>query len=204
MTISELTNRNLIENRRTPQGLDSLRRTLSISPEQEEVLRNPVHEKCNYTSPQFMEIDNVSNATIPEVATDLGTPEINDKRQIEKCSSEGTQTDFPEIGHSSSFAKIEEIPPKVLRVEANLSTLKSHVECELSDMNRKMESLTNSASNGFHCQSCENLKENLNFLQKELLTRKFYKVITTDSNSHSKLTIKLKIEACILVIIKQL
>ena len=30
--ISELTNRNLIENRRTPQGLDSFRRILSISP----------------------------------------------------------------------------------------------------------------------------------------------------------------------------
>ena len=35
--ISELTNQNLIENRKTPQGLDSFRRVLSISPEQEEV-----------------------------------------------------------------------------------------------------------------------------------------------------------------------
>ena len=68
MMISELTNRNLIENRRTQQGLDSFRRTLSISPEQEEVLRSPVHEKCNYTSPQFLEIDSVLNETIPEVA----------------------------------------------------------------------------------------------------------------------------------------
>ena len=34
---------------------------------------------------------------------------------------------------------------------------------------RKMESLINSASNGFLCQSCENMKENLSFLQKELL-----------------------------------
>ena len=38
-------------------------------------------------------------------------------------------------------------------------------------MNRKMESLTNGISNGFHCQSCENLKENLSFLQKELLAK---------------------------------
>ena len=45
MMISELTNRNLIENRRTQQGLDSFRRSQSISPEQEEVLRIPVHEK---------------------------------------------------------------------------------------------------------------------------------------------------------------
>ena len=57
--------------------------------------------------PQFMEIDSVSNKTIPEVATDWGTSEINEKRWIEKCSSEGTQTDFPEICHSSSFGKIE-------------------------------------------------------------------------------------------------
>ena len=34
-----------------------------------------------------------------------------------------------------------------------------------------MESLTNGISNGFHCQSCENLKENLSFLQKELLAK---------------------------------
>ena len=35
--ISELNNQNLIENRRTPQGLDSFWRVLSISPEEEEV-----------------------------------------------------------------------------------------------------------------------------------------------------------------------
>ena len=75
MMISEFANRNQIENRRTPEGLDSFRRTLPISPDQEEVLRSPVHEKCNYISPQFMEIDSVSIETIPEVATDLGTPE---------------------------------------------------------------------------------------------------------------------------------
>ena len=34
-----------------------------------------------------------------------------------------------------------------------------------------MESLTNGVSNGFHYQSCENLKENLIFLQKELLAK---------------------------------
>ena len=102
--ISELTNQNQIENRWTPQGLDSFRRTLSISPEQEEVLRSPVHEKCNYISPQFTE-------------TDLGATEINEKRQIGKCSSEGTLT---------SFVKIEEILPKVLRVKADLSALKEY------------------------------------------------------------------------------
>ena len=144
-----------------------------------------------------MEINSVSNETIPEVATDLGIPEINEKRQIENCSSEGTKTDFPEICHSSSSVKIKEILAKVFIVEADLSTLKSHVKCELSDMNRKMESLTNGASNGFHCQSCENLEENLSFLQRELLAK-------DDSNRHSKFTIKLKIEARILVIITQL
>ena len=115
--------------------------------------------------------NSVLNKTIPEVATDSGTPAINEKRQIEKYSSEGTQTDFPEICRSFSFVKIEKILPKVLRVEADLSASKSHVKCELSDMNRKMESLTNGISNGFHCQSCENLKENLSFLQKELLAK---------------------------------
>ena len=118
-----------------------------------------------------MKIDSVSNETIPEIATDLGTPVINKKRRIEKCSSEGTQADFPEICHSSSFVKIEEILPKVLRGETDLPSLNSHVKYKLSDMNRKMELLTNGTSNGFHCQSCENLKENLSFLQKELLAK---------------------------------
>ena len=171
LIISERTNQNQIENQRTPQGLDSFWRTLSISPEQEEVLYSPAHEKCIYISPQFMEIDSVSNKTIPEVATDSGTPEINEKRQIEKCCCKGTQTDFPEIFHSSSFVKIEEILPKVLRVEANLLALRSYIKYELSDMNRKMESLTNGISDGFRCQFCENLKENLSFLQKELLAK---------------------------------
>ena len=142
-----------------------------------------------------MEIDSVSNETIPEVPTDLGTPEINEKRQVEKCGSEGTQTDFPEICHSSSFVKIEEIIPNVLGVQADLSALKSHVKCKLSDMNRKMESLINGISNGFHCQSCENLKKKLSFLQKELLAKdEFIKslletqtaILNSLSNSKSK------------------
>ena len=62
-------------------------------------------------------------------------------------------------------------------------------------MTRKMESLTNCASNGFHCQSCENLKENLSFLQKELLEKnEFIKslletetaILNSLSNSKSK------------------
>ena len=63
-------------------------------------------------------------------------------------------------------------------------------------MNRKMESLPNGISNGFHSQSCENLKENLKLSSERTTSeRSVYKVITRDSNSHSKLTIKLKIDA---------
>ena len=43
--------------------------------------------------------------------------------------------------HISSFLNIEEILPKVLRVEADLSALKSHVKCELSDVMKKMQSV---------------------------------------------------------------
>ena len=139
-----------------------------------------------------MEIDIVYNETIPKIATDLGTSEINEKRQtiIKKSSSEKTQTDIPEICHSSSFVNTEEILQKVLRIEVYFSALKSHVKCELSDMNKKMESLINGASNGFHCQSCGNLKENLSFLQKELSAKdEFIKLLqetqTTILNSLS-------------------
>ena len=39
------------------------------------------------------------------------------------------------------------------------------------DMMRKMESLINGPPNGYLCQSYENMKENLSFLQKELLAK---------------------------------
>ena len=43
-------------------------------------------------------------------------------------------------------------------------------------MMRQMELLINDASNGFLEQSCENIKENLSFLQKEHLSKdKFIK-----------------------------
>ena len=67
--ISELTNQNLIKNRRTPQGLDSFRRVLPISSEQEEV-----HSIWNNISSQPIEIDSVSNVTVPKIAPDLRTP----------------------------------------------------------------------------------------------------------------------------------
>ena len=123
--------------------------------------------------PQSIEIDSISNETIPKIKTDLGITEIKEKRQtkIEKCNSEETQTGFPEICHISSFVNIEEILPKVLRVETDISALKSHVKCQLADIIRKMESPINGASNGFLCKSCENMKEDLSFLQKERLAK---------------------------------
>ena len=76
--ISELTDQNLIENKSTPRGLDSFRRVLPISPEQEEVLRSPVYGRCNNISSQSIEIDGVSNETVLTVAPGLRTPEMNE------------------------------------------------------------------------------------------------------------------------------
>ena len=56
--ISELIDQNLIENKRTPQGLDSFRRVPSISPEEEEVLCSPLYGKCNIF-PQSIETDSI-------------------------------------------------------------------------------------------------------------------------------------------------
>ena len=167
--ISELTDQNLIESRRTPQGLDYFRRVVSISPKQEEVLRSPTYGRCNNISSQSVEINSVSNGTTPKIAPDLRTPELNEKRQskIEKRKSEETQTDFPEICHSSISINKEEILSKYIRIKVDLSALKSHVKCELSDMIKKMESLINGASNSYLFQSCENMKENLSFVQKD-------------------------------------
>ena len=78
--ISELTNENLIENRRTPQDLDLFWRVLSISPEQEKILRSPVYGRYNNVSTQPIEIDSVSHETIPKIAPDLRKLEMNKKR----------------------------------------------------------------------------------------------------------------------------
>ena len=53
---------------------------------------------------------------------------MNEKRQckVENLNSEETQTDFPEICHSSSSINKEEILFKYLRIEANLLALKVH------------------------------------------------------------------------------
>ena len=103
--------------------------------------------------------------------------------------------------HRPTFQKyiiVLVLSAKFLRIEVDLSALKRHVKCELSGMIRKIELLINGASDSCLWKSCENIKENLSFLQKELLAKK---VITRDSNSNSKLTIKFTISASILFII---
>ena len=123
------------------------------------------------------------------------------KRQskIEKRSSKETLTIFPEICHSYIFINNEEILSKYLRIETDLSGSKSHAKCELSDMMRKMESLVNSNSNGYLWQTCENMKNNLSFLQKELLVENEpIKSLLETQIYNSNLTIKFNIDASIL------
>ena len=88
---------------------------------------------------------------------------MTEKKQskTEKRNNEETQTHFPEICLSPSSSNKEEILSKYLRIEADLSV----------DMVRKMESLIIGASNGYLFHSCKNMKNNLNFLQKELLVK---------------------------------
>ena len=58
----------------------------------EEILNGKLHFLCSVYSPQSIEIDSVSNETIPKIASDLGTSEKNEKRQTknEKYNSEET------------------------------------------------------------------------------------------------------------------
>ena len=58
-----------------------------------------------------------------------------------------------------------------------------------------MESLINGASNGFLCQSCENMKEDSSFLQKELIAndeiiKSLLEIQTAILNSLSNSTLK--------------
>ena len=56
---------------------------------------------------------------------DLRTPEINEKRQskTEQRNREETQTDFPEICHSSNDINKEEILSKYVKEEVDLFAL---------------------------------------------------------------------------------
>ena len=58
----------------------------------EDILSGKLHFLCSVYSPQSIEIDSVSNETIPKIASDLGTSEKNEKRQTknEKYNSEET------------------------------------------------------------------------------------------------------------------
>ena len=62
------------------ENLDSFRSVFSILPEQEKILYNHVYGKRNDISSQFIEIHSVSNETIPKIATNLKTPEMNEKK----------------------------------------------------------------------------------------------------------------------------
>ena len=82
---------------------------------------------------------------------------------------------FPETPHISVIK--DQTQQKVLRVEAELSAIKSHFKCELSTLNSKIESLTTSLSGALkklenHPHKCCSIVEDkLLFLQKELLSK---------------------------------
>ena len=99
---------------------------------------------------------------------------MNNKYQL---TSE-TQTPpctFPETPHISVIK--EQTQQKVFRVEAELSAIKSHFKCKLSTLNSKIESLTTSLSGALKKlenhphKCCSIVKDNLLFLQKELLSK---------------------------------
>ena len=93
-------------------------------------------------------------------------------------NSSETQTPlstFPETPHISVIK--DQTQQKVLRVEAELSAIKSHFKCELSTSNSKTEPLTSSLNGALKklenhpLKCCSIVEDNLLFLQKELLAK---------------------------------
>ena len=80
---------------------------------------------------------------------------------------------FPETPHISIIK--DQTQQKILRVEAELSAIKSHFRCELSTLNSKIESLTTSLNGALNKlenrKCCSIVEDNLLFLQKELLSK---------------------------------
>ena len=67
--------------------------------------------------------------------------EVNNKYQVTSETQTPPST-FAETPHISVIK--DQTQQNVLRVEAELSAIKSHFKCELSTLNRKIESLTTS------------------------------------------------------------
>ena len=68
---------------------------------------------------------------------------MNNKYQV-TSETQAPLSTFPETPHISVIK--DQTQQKVLRVEAELSAIKSHFKCELSTLNSKIESLTTSLS----------------------------------------------------------
>ena len=101
-----------------------------------------------------------------------------DKNKVRFLNRSETQTPlstFPETPHISVIK--DQTQQKVLRVEAELSAIKSHFKCELSTSNSKTEPLTSSLNGALKklenhpLKCCSIVEDNLLFLQKELLAK---------------------------------
>ena len=99
---------------------------------------------------------------------------MNNKYQVTSETQTPPST-FLETQHI--FVVKDQTQRKVLRVEAELSATKSHFKCELSTLNSKIKSLTTSLSGALKKlenhphKCCSIVKDNLLFLQKELLSK---------------------------------
>ena len=100
--------------------------------------------------------------------------EVNNKYQVTSETQTPLST-FPETPHISVIKG--QTQQKVLRVEAELSAIKSHFKCELSTSNSKTEPLTTSLNGALKKlenhphKCCSIVEDNLLFLQKELLSK---------------------------------
>ena len=170
-TIAQLLEQKIIVSKSSQSGKDSYRRITINDPStfDDQHIDSP-DEKTEC----ILQSDDPHNVPLYESAKCDFSIEVNSKYQLTSETQTPPST-FPEIPHISVIK--DQTQQKVLRVEPELSAIKSHFKCELSTLNSKIESLTTSLNGALRKlenhphKCCSIVEDNLLFLQKEVLSK---------------------------------
>ena len=136
--IAQLLEQKIVVNKRSQSGKDSYRRITINDPS---IFDNQHIDSPDEKTECILQSDDPHNVLLDERTKCDFSIEVNNKYQVTSETQTPPST-FPETPHISVIK--DRTQQNVLRVEAELSAIKSHFKCELSTLNSKIESLTTS------------------------------------------------------------
>ena len=165
--MAQILEQKIIVSKRSQTGKDSYRRITIINDpstcENQHIVSTDENTKCVSQSDDPRKVS-------PDENTECNfSIEVNNKYQVTSETQTPLST-FPETPHISIIK--DQTQQKVLRVEAELSAIKSHFKCELSTLNSKIEWLSTSLNGALkklenHSRKwCSIVEDNLLFSRK--------------------------------------